>query len=125
MAYTTDDIKARALALMGGDAGTDGARISALCSAAASELERRLRAGVVAAELGETFVTAAGILALSMYAELQGADGAESVRAGSVTVSRRGAGAEKTSAAVLRREAEGMLSAFLEDRGFDFRGVRG
>jgi hypothetical protein len=124
MAYTVEDVETRALALLGGDAaGGDGLR--ALCAAAASELESRLRAGVSSAELGDTFVTAAGILALSLYVQAGGADDRASVKAGSVAVSRRSGGSVRTSAAALRREAETLLAGYLSDRGFDFRGVRG
>lgn len=124
MAYTTSDITNRALALLGGDAG-DAAVLEKLCAAAASELESRLREGVSSDDAGERFVTAAGILALSMYIEVGGADGAQSVRAGNVTIGRRGARSGIVSAAALRREAEAMLSSYLRDRGFEFVGVRG
>lgn len=124
MAYTVNEITARALALLGGDAA-DAAVLEKLCAASASELESRLREGVTADGIGELFVTAAGVLALSMYIGVGGADGAKSVRAGNVTVSRRDAAGGAVSAAALRREAEAMLSAWLCDRGFEFLGVRG
>lgn len=124
MAYTIDDITARALALLGGEPG-DTRVLGNLCAAAASELEARLRDGVVTDEIGELFITAAGILALSMYIEVGGADAAESVRAGNVTVSGRSARDAVLSVATLRREAEAMLSAYLKGRGFEFMGVRG
>jgi len=124
MAYTISDVTNRALALLGGDAA-DRAVLEKLCAAAASELESRLRAGVSSNGIGELFVTAAGVLALSMYVQVGGADGAKSVKAGNVTVSRRDAGNGAVSAASLRREAETMLSAYLCDRGFEFVGVRG
>ncbi|NCB51058.1 MAG: hypothetical protein EOM54_04140 [Clostridia bacterium] len=124
MAYTTSEITARALALLGGDAA-DAAVLEKLCAASASELESRLREGMTSDGIGELFVTAAGVLALSMYVEVGGADGAKSVKAGNVTVARREAGGGIASAAALRREAEAMLSAYLRDRGFGFVGVRG
>jgi hypothetical protein len=124
MAYTTSDITNRALALLGGDAA-DAAGLEKLCAAAASELESRLREGASCDGIGELFVTAAGVLALSMYIEVCGADSAKSVRAGNVTVSRREAAGAAVSAAALRREAAAMLSAWLRDRGGGVRGVRG
>lgn len=124
MAYALSDITARALALLGGDA-EESEVLSGLCAAAAAELESRLREGASADDAGELFVMAAGVLALSMYVEIGGADGASGVKAGNVTVSRRGARDSLASAAALRREAESMLSAYLSDRGFEFMGVRG
>ncbi len=88
-------------------------------------MESRLREGVSPDDIGELFITAAGMLALSMYIEVGAADDAAGVKAGNVTVSRRGAREGIASAASLRREAEAMLSAFLKDRGFGFVGVRG
>ncbi|HBD85954.1 MAG TPA: hypothetical protein DC001_00840 [Clostridiales bacterium] len=124
MAISANDITARALALLGG-APEDTGVLSGLCAAAASEMESRLREGVSPDDIGELFITAAGMLALSMYIEVGAADDAAGVKAGNVTVSRRGAREGIASAASLRREAEAMLSAFLKDRGFGFVGVRG
>jgi hypothetical protein len=124
MAYTISDITERALALLGGDTG-DTEALTRLCPAAASELESRLREGVSPDDIEELFVTAAGVLALSMYIGIGGANDVSGVRAGNVTVSRRGAQSAAVSAATLRREAEAMLSAYLADRGFEFMGVRG
>ncbi len=42
----------------------------AVCSAAAAELESRLRRGASSDEIGEIFVTASAMLAISMYMEL-------------------------------------------------------
>jgi hypothetical protein len=125
MAYT-DEIYARACSLLGGDVGQENAAaLTAMCEAAGAELEARLRRGVSAQEIRQLFVSAAGVLALSMYIQLFGAcDDTSSFKAGSVTVSRRSPSAVKVSAASLRKQAEAMLAAYLEDRGFDFRGVR-
>ncbi len=125
MAYTTNDILSSALALMGGSAPANTAGLERLCAAAAAELEARLREGVTSESIQQTFVTATGLLAMAMYADTAAAGGESSVRAGSVEVSKRSSGSVRASAAALRRQAEAMLSAYLADRGFDFRGVRG
>lgn len=124
MAYTISDVTGRALALLGGDTA-DSEALGRLCAAAASELESRLREGVSVDDIEERFVTAAGVLALAMYVEVGGADDVSGIRAGNVTVSRRGAQNRIASAAALRRESEAMLAAYLTDRGFEFMGVRG
>ena len=126
MAYTNSDIENKALSLMGSELPAESAGIlKAVCASAAAELESRLRKGVSSEEIQELFVTAAGMLALSMYIELSGLPGARvgSFSAGNVSV-RLDGGAVSASAAKLRKYAENMLAAYL-DGGFEFMGVRG
>ena len=102
----------------------EGELVEKLCAAASAELLARLRQGVEPESIKELFVTAAGVLALSMYCALgQNSDGL-SFRAGNLSVSRafRGSGSK---AEQLRTQAETMLSAYLADRGFEFRSVEG
>lgn len=94
--------------------------LSALCAVAAANLESRLRSGVSVDEIHEEFVTAAGVLALSMYAAVGGGD-FSSVKVGEVTLTRGGGDFSDS----LRTLAEEMLASQLTERGFDFRGVRG
>ncbi len=124
MAYTNSDIEKKALSLIKEELPTESAEVlRAVCAAAAAELESRLRKGVTSEKIQELFVTAAGMLALSMYMELGNAqhDGVSSFSAGHLSVQLGGAAA---SAASLRKQAETMLSAYL-DGGFAFMGVRG
>ena len=93
-----------------------------LCAAACSELLARLKEDVAAEDIQETFVTAAAVLALSMYCAI-GEDGESfSFRAGNLSVSRSGGESRADS---LRKQAEAMISAYLADRGFEFRSVEG
>ena len=127
MSYTNDDIKARAIMLSGGEFSAEADRmLTAICEAAAAELESKLRKGVSSEALGETFVTAAGMLALAMCMELENGAQEEisAFRAGELSVNLRQSGV-KASAASLRRAAENMLSAYLELGGFSFVGVEG
>ena len=127
MSYTNDDIKARAIMLSGREFSAEAdSMLTAICEAAAAELESKLRKGVSSETLGETFVTAAGILALAMCMELESGteDEISAFRAGEISVNLRQNGV-KASAASLRRAAEGMLSAYLESGGFSFMGVEG
>nr|DAG12561.1 MAG TPA: head-tail connector protein [Caudoviricetes sp.] len=127
MAYTNSDIQNKALSLISFELPTESAGIlKAVCASAAAELESRLRKGVSSEEIQELFVTAAGMLALSMYVELDGVpkDGVGSFSAGNVSVQIDG-GSVSTSAASLRKYAERMLAAYLDSGGFEFMGVRG
>lgn len=119
-----DEIMMAAKGFLGGACGNEAA-LSAMCGAAAAELTSRLRDGADANDIGRPFATAAAMLALSMYIQLGECDDWSSFKAGNVSVSRRGSGSVKSAASALRRQAEGMLAAYLYDGGFDFRGVRG
>ena len=109
-----------ARALAGDDA--DALVLSAMCSAAAAELEGRLRDGISAASLGEIFVHAAGVLALSMYCAVKDVEKLKRFRAGNLSVEYADGEASPEG---LRKLAEQMLSAYLADRGFGFLGVEG
>lgn len=127
MAYTNSDIENKALSLMDSELPAESAGIlKAVCASAAAELESRLRKGVSSGEIQELFVTAAGMLALSMYLELAAVPGDRvgSFSAGNLSV-RLDGGAVSASAAKLRTYAEHMLAAYLDGGGFEFVGVRG
>lgn len=128
MAYTTNDIKEKARALLGDSLRPGGEEIlGAVCQAAAAEIKSKLKSGVCADDLGEVYVTAAGILAIAMYMEL--ADSAESglssFSAGNLSVKLSETEGIKASASSLRKTAETMLSVYLKDSGFCFMGVDG
>ena len=93
-----------------------------LCAAAAAELECRLRRGVSSDDMTDLFTTAAGMLAISMYMELGSAHsgGVSGFMAGKLSVQLGG-----SSAASLRKSAETMLGAYLDNGGFEFVGVQG
>ena len=116
----TNEVLAFARRLAGDDADT--AVLTAMCAAAAAELEARLRSGISTAELGGTFTAAAGVLALSMYCAVRNVEGLKSFKAGNLSVEYADGEASPEG---LRQVAEGMLSAYLADRGFGFRGVPG
>lgn len=127
MAYTNSDIENKALSLAGDGLPAESAGVlKAVCASAAAELESRLRRGVSSEKIQELFVTAAGVLALSMYMELDGVSRERlgSFSAGNVSVQLDG-GTVSASAAMLRRHAEAMLAAYLDSGGFGFVGVRG
>ena len=100
----------------------DAQMLRTVCTAAAAELEGRLRRGVSSDDMTELFTTAAGMLAISMYMELGSAHsgGVSGFTAGRLSVQLGGA-----SAAALRKSAETMLGAYLDTGGFEFMGVQG
>lgn len=95
--------------------------LNALCEAASAELLSRLKEGVEVESIKHLFVTAAGVLALSMYIAL-GDSGSYSFKAGNLSVS---SGSGASSAHSLRQQAESILAAYLTDKGFEFRSVEG
>ena len=99
----------------------NGEVLSALCAAASAELLSRLREGTDVESIKPLFVTAAGVLALSMYIAL-GDEGDCAFKAGSFSMST---GGKAASAHSLRKQAEAMLASYISDSGFEFRGVAG
>jgi len=123
----TEDIYQKAEAFLGeGQLSSErGAVLESMCELAAAELEARLREGLSPQEIREQFVIAAGILALSLYISLGEGESLSAFKAGNIAVTKKTQGQTAASAASLRKMAEAALGACLEDRGFDFRGVRG
>jgi len=127
MAYTNSDIESKARSMVGNElSDSEGKILRSVCSSAAAELEARLRAGVRSSDIEELFVSAAGVLALSMYLELDKAssDVIGSFSAGNLNVNLHDS-AKAQSAATLRKRAESMLKAYLDCGGFEFSGVAG
>lgn len=99
--------------------------VRTVCEAAGSELLARIKQGVSLEKIQPLFVSAAGILALSMYIQLDGSDEITTFSAGNLSISKRTHNQISASAHTLRKQAETMLAAYLVDNGFDFRGVQG
>lgn len=128
MAYTTNDIKEKAITLLGESLRPGGEEVlGAVCEAAAMEIRAKLRDGVSEESLGELYVTAAGMLAIALYMEFSDSaeGGINSFSAGNLSVKLSDSNGIKASAASLRQTAESMLSAYLKDSGFCFMGVDG
>mgnify|MGYP003317194499 CR=1 FL=1 len=121
MSYTNSDIESKARSMLGKTPDKENGLLRFVCEAAAAELESKLRHGVDREKIEELFVTAAGVLAISLYMELSpdGEDNVKSFKAGSLSVEL----GDVSSAAKLRRLAENMLCAYLDNGGFGFKGV--
>lgn len=127
MAYTNQDIESKAREMLAASPlGNKGKALRSACQTAALELESKLRAGVNSSDIEELFVSAAAVLALSLYLELTGItnDKIDSFKAGELSVSLRD-GTKTGSVQSLRMRAESMLSAYLDCGGFEFKGVVG
>lgn len=96
--------------------------LRALCAAASAELRQRLKAGVSVEEIHSAFVTATGLLALSMAMLADGEGGLTGFQAGSLSLRF---GEQPLSAGRLRQQAEALLRGYLDDEGFAFVGVPG
>ena len=127
MAYTNQDIESKAREMLGfSPLGESGRALRSVCASAGAELESKLRAGVKGSDIEELFVSAAGLLAISLYLELEDfpKEKIDSFKAGELSVKLR-EGTRQQSAASLRKRAESMLSAYLDCGGFEFTGVPG
>ncbi|MGM9590764.1 MAG: hypothetical protein ACI3V0_11435 [Faecousia sp.] len=90
-----------------------------LCQVASRNLENRLRSGLTVEDCRADFVAAASLFALAALQEAGKSNALEELRAGDLTVKRRGM---DTSSRCLQRQAELIIGPFLED-GFVFVGV--
>ena len=104
-----------------GGAGQDEAVLRTLCQNACDLLDRRLRDGLTAEDCGEAYPLAAAWIALEWLRGGQGMDGVTYLSAGDLTVRREGGGDDGS----LSRRAMELMSPFLRDDGFVFRGVKG
>lgn len=123
MAYKKDDIYHKAKTMLGDSfrTGTEE-RLESLCIAAALELDSKLKADLDRSDIEILFVSAASLLAISMYMELEhSCSGFESFSAGDLSVKLKGSIA---SPQTLRTQAEGMLRPYMRDGSFSFMGVR-
>ena len=124
MAYKKEDIVQRSRAMLGESfhAGSE-ARLDSLCAAAALQLESRLRSSVDRSEIEAVFVSAASLLAVSMYMELEYCGEPESFSAGNLSVKLKGGSGSSGGADSLRKQAETMLAPYTESGAFGFMGV--
>ena len=104
-----------------GAAGQDETVLRTLCQNACHMLDRRLKDGLMAEDCGETYPLAAAWIALDWLRSGQGMDGVTYLSAGDLAVRREGGGDGET----LSRKAMELMSPFLRDDGFVFRGVKG
>ena len=131
MSYDLTDIELKAIELLGGEVpDEDAPLLKTVCALSVRTLEGRLRTGVDAEKIADTFASSAAMYAVSLYSELLNA------RTGGVSEFSAGKFSAKfdiSAASSLRKTAESMLSAYTEAAssgessvsGFEFLGVDG
>ena len=95
--------------------------LEALCKASISTLTARLRDGLMPADCGEDFVTAAGLMALAAMAGASTDVPTEQITAGDFTI-RKGSVSHDAAANCLHSQAEQIMAPYLMD-SFSFQGV--
>ena len=106
--------------------GHDDERLQEFCTVAEQEALSRLRKDVVPEDCGDVFITAAALLAVSLYQAIVSCNAAGvSYRAGEVSVTEVGADNYLSVSQSLRKQAEALLMPYVEDDSFSFVGVQG
>lgn len=112
-----------ALAKTLGQGGEDEAVLSALCEVAVTELEGRLRAGLLAEDCQPAFGIAAAWLALAYYSVSgESTEGISSFSVGDFSVTQGSGG---SGVSEYRAQAEALMRPYLLLADFAFRGVKG
>ena len=116
-----EQIQAQALLLAGDLTDQQGQILAALCHAAASSLESRLRDGLTADDCKADFIAAASLLALGAMSSVTGEENAEQISVGDFSV-RTSKNKGDAASNCLKAQAELMIAPYLKDR-FTFLGV--
>ena len=117
----TEQIRAQALLLAGELDQRQVQVLAALCYAAASSLESRLRDGLTPEDCKADFIAAASLLALAAMNSVSGEESAEQISVGDFSV-RTSKTKNDAASNCLRAQAELMIAPYLKDR-FAFLGV--
>ena len=115
-----EEICAAAEAMSGIDAET----LEGAAAAAEAELLSKLRPDVEASSVEARFITAGALLTLAVHMAAGAADGVSSFSAGNMSATMA-KGSRESGIAMLRAQAEAILSDALSDDAFAFLGVDG
>ena len=97
-----------------------------LCTAACAEIEGKLREGISKEDCEGAFTCAAAWLAAAALVSARaGGEDVSSLRAGDLSVTKRGAAECAQQYERLRYQAWELMAPYVKDSGFCFRGVRG
>ena len=99
--------------------------LAALCTAAVEEISGKLRPGLSAEDCGDAFLCAAAMTAAAGLISCRGGGDVEQFSAGDVSLRTGSGGSGSQAAAVMRRQAAGMMEPYWTDDRFAFAGVRG
>ncbi|MBQ5442042.1 MAG: hypothetical protein IIT47_00560 [Oscillospiraceae bacterium] len=108
-------------------ASTEGERelLGKLCAAAEEEIARQLRPGVTAQDCAGSYVCAAAWMAAGALELTRGGEDIASLRAGDLTIRKQTAKERQARSRQLCQQAWRMLSPYVKDGTFFFRGVKG
>lgn len=115
----TEQVMAQARFMAEELTGQDAQLLETVCQAAVSSLESRLRDDLTADQCQADFVTAAGMMAVAMLADIGDWTGVEQLTVGDLTVRRS---AKSSAADCLRAQAEMLMAPYLKT-AFTFMGV--
>ena len=105
---------------------TEKSVLGRLCAAACGEIERKLREGVSREDCEGAFVCAsAWLAAAALISAREGGENISSLRAGDLSVTKRGGAECAQQYERLRKQAWELMAPYVRDSGFCFRGVRG
>lgn len=106
--------------------GEETDRLKNFCAVAEYELLQKLRPGITAESCKNAWVSAASLLAVSMYESVKaGTDDLASYSAGSVSVTKKNSQNVHTAVEELRKQAATIMAPYTVDDAFAFIGVRG
>ena len=115
-----EDIYTAAAAICGAE--SDFLRL--LCTAAEEELTFRLKSDISPGDIEDVFIAAAALIAVSMFnGANSGTEGVKSFSAGELSVTYFGGESTDSSGGSLRETAEMLIARYVDDNGFDFRGI--
>jgi hypothetical protein len=117
----TDQVLAHALLLAGELTERQQMVLEALCSAATSSLNARLRDGLTAEDCKADFIASASLLALAALAGVSEEVPVEQIAVGDFSV-KKGKLTHDAASNCLRAQAELMMTPYLKDK-FSFMGV--
>lgn len=96
-----------------------------LCAAAEDEIVRQLRPGVTAQDCAGSYVCAAAWMAAGALELTRGGEDISALRAGDLTIRNQTAKERQARSRQLCQQAWRMLSPYVKDGTFYFRGVNG
>ena len=116
-----EQIQAQAMLLAGELTGQQMQVLGALCQAAASSLESRLRDGLTPDDCKADFIAAASLLALGAMGSVTGEESTQQITVGDFSV-RTSKNRGDAASNCLKAQAELIIAPYLKDR-FTFLGV--
>ncbi len=104
---------------------TEKPLLEALCTAAETEITRRMPEGTTMDDCGDAFFCAAALLAAAGLLPCRSGGNVEQFTVGDVSMRTGGGSQVCEAAAAMRRQAASIMAPYWGDSEFAFQGVRG